>query len=368
MSKYVIKNGTFVELSDNHLMHRQVVSPSAQQSNKNFKYYAKVDIGKTTRYFYTKAEWLAYNQKQKLANQAVAKKEQAAPASTKSTATSTKSTATTLATLGKKIVSALLKAVGAKVVRAEEASSDPTDNNNEVNTAKMDPEIRRYREFLARRMVADKKSEQESPKSWDELVHKDGEYTKEQDQAAVNPNYDPSWMKYSENCVNCTLAYDVRLRGYDVEAAPYNQYETFKPTIDEVSTWYKGITEDNWLVNRLDTTTDDVYDRSWENKSGIPDFTAIGFNETKAAIKTMPDDSYGQFCVYWSSGGAHSMVWEKSKDKVVLRDCQTNKTYDYDQYVKQYGLYVIQTSVLRTDNLELTDAALRRIRNKKEAD
>ena len=62
------------------------------------------------------------------------------------------------------------------------------------------------------------------------------------------------------------------------------------------------------------------------------------------------------------------MVWEKSKDKVVLRDCQTNKTYDYDQYVKQYGLYVIQTSVLRTDNLELTDAALRRIRNKKEAD
>lgn len=366
MSKFVLTNGTFAEVNDDQLMHRQTVRASTQKSNKNFKYFAKVELGKSTRYFYTKAEWLAYNRKQKPVQQPDTKSE-------KSVSTSTKPAATTFAAVGKKIASAILKATGTVVVPPKENTPEPKPSNDEtnettVNTAKMDPDIRKYREFLARRLTADKKSEQESPKSWNELIHKDKEYTKEEDQAAVNPNYDPSWMAYSENCSNCTLAYDVRRRGYDVEAAPYNQYETFKPTIDEVSTWYKGVSEDDWLVNRMDTTSDNTHDRSWENKPGKPDFTAIEFNETKSAIKSMPDNSYGQFCVYWSHGGAHSLVWEKTRDKVILRDCQTNKTYDYDKYVKEWGQYVDKTYVLRTDNLELTDNALRRIRNKKEDD
>lgn len=47
-----------------------------------------------------------------------------------------------------------------------------------------------------------------------------GEHTIEQDLANVNPNYNDSSGYYKINCQRCSFAYELRRRGYDVEANP----------------------------------------------------------------------------------------------------------------------------------------------------
>jgi hypothetical protein len=47
-----------------------------------------------------------------------------------------------------------------------------------------------------------------------------GEHSIQQDLAAVNPNYETGAREYTLNCGNCTVAYELRRRGLDVEAGP----------------------------------------------------------------------------------------------------------------------------------------------------
>jgi hypothetical protein len=48
----------------------------------------------------------------------------------------------------------------------------------------------------------------------------EGEHSIRQDLAAVNPNYETGAREYTLNCGNCTVAYELRRRGLDVEALP----------------------------------------------------------------------------------------------------------------------------------------------------
>lgn len=60
-----------------------------------------------------------------------------------------------------------------------------------------------------------------APKKWKDNISDE----ERNDIKAVNPNYDKSTIitdeekrAFSENCVNCVIAYDLRKRGYDVIA------------------------------------------------------------------------------------------------------------------------------------------------------
>jgi hypothetical protein len=64
-----------------------------------------------------------------------------------------------------------------------------------------------------------------------------GNHTIQMDSGAVNPNYLKS-VEYRENCGNCIAAYELRRRGFDVEANPLrfmsvkdweSMFEDFKP-------------------------------------------------------------------------------------------------------------------------------------------
>ena len=47
-----------------------------------------------------------------------------------------------------------------------------------------------------------------------------GEHSIQQDVAAVNPKYETDALEYTLNCGNCTVAYELRRRGLDVDAQP----------------------------------------------------------------------------------------------------------------------------------------------------
>ena len=135
------------------------------------------------------------------------------------------------------------------------------------------------------------------------------------------------------------MAYEMRRRGYDVEATPASY--TSNNDIDEIVSWYKNpepynITTDH---NDVEGTADAIRDH----------------------LSTYGKGSRGQFILYWSEGGGHSVVWEvQDDDEVVLRDCQTNETIEIEDYVK----YADTTVFFRTDNLELKKGALKTVRNK----
>jgi hypothetical protein len=90
----------------------------------------------------------------------------------------------------------------------------------------------------------------------------EGDHTIKTDSSAVNPNY-LKGVEYRENCGNCIVAYELRRRGFDVEANPrrfmsvkdwetmFEEFKPLKPTssdkagiidelIREISSWGEG--------------------------------------------------------------------------------------------------------------------------------
>ena len=66
-----------------------------------------------------------------------------------------------------------------------------------------------------------------TPKSFKDLKKTTTEQTNDEHQKAVNPNYSPFTYDNSMNCAFCTATYDLRKRGYDVEANPISTMEGY---------------------------------------------------------------------------------------------------------------------------------------------
>lgn len=122
--------------------------------------------------------------------------------------------------------------------------------------------------------------------------------TPDEDMATTNPNYSKWDKNTTQNCAFCSIAYDLKRRGYDVKALEVpNEYLTSK-----------GI-------------------RSLYGVKGS-DVTTIKSSEQMInSMKSNGEGSYGMLNVYWNEGSGHSMIWSVENGDVVIRDTQVNKTY-----------------------------------------
>lgn len=227
-----------------------------------------------------------------------------------------------------------------KKKKKEENDKDPNSITYEITYKKTDEEKQDTKTDVNNEVKkADKTADNTKNPSWAKgLKRKEDELTHDEDQELVNPNYDPYDSEYSLNCAYCTAAYDLRKRGYDVEANPYKSGTN--NDMYEISSWYK------------DTTV-----RDWEY--------AKNTKQADKVLNKMPDNSYGQFCMFWSMGGGHSVVWSRENGETVIRDCQSNTKYTYDEWVKNYGSYVTDITILRTDNRKPSDKIKNTVRNRK---
>ena len=189
-----------------------------------------------------------------------------------------------------------------------------------------------------------------------DLNLKTEEFTKDEDQALINPEYDPYNYGTSMNCTYCTAAYDLRQRGYDVEAMEI--LETDDPTtIYEVASWYEGVEfeyGDNILYDKDELeymTVDEYYD-------------ALDEEEIEKVIshieETQEDGSYGHMFLWWTGGGGHDVVWEMENGEVKFRDCQTNEVVEPEDYLELSCSF----DYFRSDNLELADEIERVVKNR----
>lgn len=471
-------------LSDgSELYHAKFMKSIGKTLKKKFKYIAKIDVGKSTRYFYSLAEYKAF-----LDGKDKSKEDDSKTAKTSSTqlpkkssnsskATSKKSSFKSMAEAGRSFVerqakkavkeadkkvdtlkksakqlqkkvekqipkkaedalkkiekefkNKVEKPVSKKVEVARKETEDalkkikkelilkkpgkqtPKTATNELRKQEVEKTLKKIKEELKNRSELDKMKEAEerayaeaksktekadaiskanSPKSWDELEHKDRDYTREEDQTAVNPHHVTeeeaskvtekekeelialqeetgiALFEYHINCQSCTLAYDLRRRGYDVEAAPYDLDETWQPNHEGLSMWYEGVEPDDWTIHTASPLDDETAKKG--NKAAeefIEKEQEKLRAKASATFDEMPDGSYGQFCAFHWYGGGHSVVWEKENGKVTLRDCQINETIPFDKIADDaYYSCLREIYILRTDDKKLTDEALKRVRN-----
>lgn len=183
-------------------------------------------------------------------------------------------------------------------------------------------------------------------------ISEDDAYSSDDDMAEINKDYSQYDKATSQNCTNCTAAYELRCRGYDVSAAEYENYVT---SYDNASMFRFPLYYKNAKTIRLDDT-------GKEHKSPLNNTVAYKRYEydsrtvTEAIVKHSGKNTRGDISVMWKEALAgHSMVYEvDGKGNVTIRDCQTNKKYTVDAIVE----HVNAISITRTDNLELRKGIL----------
>lgn len=196
-------------------------------------------------------------------------------------------------------------------------------------------------------------------------ISKNKIFTADQDMDKINETYSPYNDSTSQNCANCSVAYELRRRGYDVEAKANGGEEDYNGRLDRMYDYFENakilnINEDgttfaanekfvrkacskgyNW-IDELKYKKDVVFDKSSQS------YTAASME--KAIKKNNPPGSRGMIDVTWNAGGGHSLIYEvDKKGKVTIRDSQSYDSYSVDEIASQIKL----ARITRTDDLKL---------------
>lgn len=166
--------------------------------------------------------------------------------------------------------------------------------------------------------------------------------TEKEDMKAVNPgfrNYDDNTK---HNCMNCTTAYELRRRGFDVAA---NKRDVgYSP--DVIQKYFPG--SEHKVIHDEPTNV--------MSKSVIKASYGVNVSLGKKVVEELskqPDGARGNLMVSWPGYGGHSMVYEVNNGKVVVRDCQINKAYKSKNMVISHLAYAVGASYIRTDNAKV---------------
>lgn len=224
--------------------------------------------------------------------------------------------------------------------------------------------------------------------------------TKDQDSTAINPNY-KNGRAYQTNCAQCAVAYDLRRRGYDVEALPQVQDNTSII----IESWYENgdfttvgdIREKNSIGPKpgdkktLRTATGEIVENSKnKRKSNTSDEIDKMIRETDERIEqakeALMSDSYtfdevdqivdyfetdlkaqgegarGIIALSWRQGGGHAVAYEIEDGEVVIRETQTDEKVNLSYYAD----FADSMMYMRTDNLTPTEECLKVVKNRGE--
>lgn len=215
------------------------------------------------------------------------------------------------------------------------------------------------------------KNEPDFMKDVPDISHNDV-FTKFEDQEKINEEYDPWDMSgnTNQNCCNCSVAYELRRRGYDVEAKTNGGEEDYNGRGDRFYDYFEDAEVLYVYGDGKTRTVDEEFTRKvWDNKitdrdcEANPNDYLYYIEEQRYSAKSIekaitsnnPPGSRGMIDVDWKNGGAHSIVYEVDKNgKVTIRDSQTYDEYSLDELSSD----VSRIRICRTDNLELKEDIL----------
>ena len=255
-----------------------------------------------------------------------------------------------------------------------------------------------YNRFSAKRDEMISQIESKSPENFDEVKKKTKPMSKDEDMARVNPYYEEGDI-FKINCSYCTLAYEMRRRGYDVEADDYHggiADDEEANVFEELYSWYthdgkkvddnkamlhyEAYYKSHYLLNLQKYKGDEETARVMTMKEAYENAypgakyydTRLTFTDPKTGkmttaysemindIKSQGEGARGQFLLYWKEGGGHSVAYEVENGEVVIRDCQTGQKVD----PKEYYSMASEVMYFRTDNEDINENALKGVKNK----
>jgi hypothetical protein len=176
------------------------------------------------------------------------------------------------------------------------------------------------------------------------LLKKTSEMSNVDDAIAVNPRASNfslfhSNRRYYVNCTHCTVAYDLRRRGYDVAATPMTRdygengdaiHKMYpKAEIRNVEPEIKSKNYTNWLdskvdENKLNSMWWESLDHAWDNPK---EYEAACKKQGEQILNTCESygpNARGNILIHIASGGGHSLAFENdSKGKTTFIDSQT---------------------------------------------
>ncbi len=173
-----------------------------------------------------------------------------------------------------------------------------------------------------KRYASERENEEIDPETGLYLTGK--KMTDEENMERINPSFDTNNEMFKVNCTACTMAMELRERGYDVHAGT------------DSDAMYKrgGVTAAERAVNWFSST--DQYGKN--TKEYVEDSQSDNIKAFKSNVAKEPN-SRGEICAYWELGG-HSMYYKTdSKGNVTIYDTQANKKYtgkDVDTYLENY--------------------------------
>lgn len=154
------------------------------------------------------------------------------------------------------------------------------------------------------------------------------------------------------NCTNCTMAYELRRRGYDVVA---------NPTLNSVGR-FRDDHAKMFNTEYIDAKFDHIDDEKVQEKflKNNKELEGREYNAEKAAgvaaykslmseLGAYENGARGSLGVTFQFGGGHVLNWEKQNGKVHLIDSQ-DRTANPKEWFEKADIYASNVSYFRTDN------------------
>ena len=184
------------------------------------------------------------------------------------------------------------------------------------------------------------------------LKLKNEDFSPDDDVKYVNPEYHDFDVNTKQNCMLCTTAYELRRRGYDVQA----NKALFGYPYDAVKDWFpKAEVKQLDSLNKNDpqAVTQKAMQAAFGNNHELAE------SATTALLK-QGEGARGNLIVNFSNGGGHSVTYEVSKGNVIVRDCQSGKIYrNTDEVKKKLLRYCITASAARLDDVDFDPEAIK---------
>lgn len=169
---------------------------------------------------------------------------------------------------------------------------------------------------------------------------KNQERTQKEDAARVNPSVHNFDANTKNNCMLCTATYDLRRRGYEVQA----KKASYGYLTKDVKAWYPKA-----KIRKI----------SGENAKGKPS-TKEMIPKLKNALLKQGEGARGNLMVTWKNmAGGHSVAYEVTDGNLRIIDAQVNKIYSNpDSFLKRCSPTV---EYARLDNVGFSNKNIKEV-------
>lgn len=175
------------------------------------------------------------------------------------------------------------------------------------------------------------------------------EMSPEEDMERVNPGYKNWDTNTKNNCALCTMSYELRRRGFDVQANKATQGYDIDTLVKD---YYKGAKPKE---SKGSLSESEILSEYYNGTAArIPkDRQKQMIDSTVAEIEKQKDGARGMMtCVWNGTASGHAFNYANEGGKLVIYDTQANKRYEGDKATK-YLENCSQLTVTRLDNCKL---------------